>query len=130
MIDGAIKRQEYISMLLRSGLRGILLFSMLAISSISTLAQVGKLLPVDEGVRDPSFFVFRARLLEACERRDAAFVLSAVDQNIKNGFGGDDGVAGFKRQWKSESPASELWKTLTGVLALVYAAGCHDTSAR
>lgn len=83
-----------------------------------TPAQVGKLYPVDEAHRDPSFFIFRARLLEAAQQRDAEYTISILSPGIRNGFGGNDGVAEFKKYWKPERPDSKLWKTLTRVLAL------------
>ncbi|MFN0118930.1 MAG: SH3 domain-containing protein [Blastocatellia bacterium] len=80
--------------------------------------QTAKLLPVDEAVRDPSFFIFRARFMEAIQRRDAPYVLSVTAADIKNGFGGNDGVAEFKKSWKPEQPGSEFWKVMTAILAL------------
>ena len=82
-------------------------------------AQVAKLLPVDEAARDPGFFVFRARLLEAVARHDTAALLDAVDPNIKIGFGGNDGIAAFRETWKLQNGhESPLWAELGLVLAL------------
>lgn len=84
-------------------------------------AQVAVLEPVDEAAADPSFLVFRARLLEAAAARDTAFVLSVLHPDVKVSFGGDDGVAGFRRMWLSDlRPAGndDLWTTLTRTLAL------------
>lgn len=81
-------------------------------------AQVGKLLPVDEAVRDPQLFAFRAQLQAAIARRDVQAVLDVVHPNIKNTFGGDDGIESFKRRWKLESGDSRLWDELGTVLAL------------
>lgn len=39
-----------------------------------------------------------------------------MDKNIKNGFGGNDGITEFKKQWKINSSNSELWKELLTVL--------------
>lgn len=55
-------------------------------------AQVGKLLPVDEAVRDPEFFAFRAQLQAAVARHDAEAVLAAVDPNIQTSFGSGGGI--------------------------------------
>ncbi|MBI2818092.1 MAG: hypothetical protein HYX72_14250 [Acidobacteria bacterium] len=79
-------------------------------------AQVAKLYPVDEGFRDATFFAFRARLLEAVQRRDMSFVQSILFPGIQNNFGGDGGIAEFKTKWEVESPEGELWKVLTTVL--------------
>ena len=84
----------------------------------STLAgaQVGKLLPIDEASRDPEFFAFRAQLQAAVARHDAEAVLAAVDQNVRNTFGGDDGIDAFRRRWNL--PAGDrLWDELGTALA-------------
>lgn len=83
-----------------------------------SFAKEAKLYPSDEAYRDPSFFIFRARLLEAIQQRDAPFVISVLSPNIKNGFGGNDGISEFQRYWKPERSDSKFWKTMTGVLAL------------
>ncbi|HST21781.1 MAG TPA: SH3 domain-containing protein [Blastocatellia bacterium] len=77
-----------------------------------------KLNPYDDAVRDPSFFIFRARLLEAIQQRDAQFVVSILSPNIKNSFGGNDGISEFQKYWKLERPDSKFWKTMIRVLAL------------
>jgi hypothetical protein len=101
-------------------LRSLLLTLAVLVSAASPgLAQVGKLLPVDEAVRDPAFFVFRARLQEAVARHDTTAVLEAVDPNIKIGFGGKDGVAAFRKAWKLQNgDKSPLWSELGLALAL------------
>ena len=88
-------------------------------------AKERKLLPVDEGVRDPSFKAFRDGLLEALRRRDKKFVLSILDPKIRLSFGDDSGVEDFKKYWKIESANSELWDELSTVLSL---GGTFDTS--
>ena len=81
-------------------------------------AKEAKLNPYDDAARDPSFFIFRARLLEAIQQRDAQFVVSILSPNIKNGFGGNDGISEFRQYWKLERPDSKFWKTMIRVLAL------------
>lgn len=65
--------------------------------------------PVDEAKKDASFLAFRAKLIEAAKKRDAKYVLSVLDPNIKNSFGGDGGIEEFKTQWKINEPDSEFW---------------------
>ena len=90
-------------------------------------AQVGTLLPVDEAAVDPSFVIFRARLLEAAQARDTSFVLNALDPNVKLSFGGDEGFEGFQRLWLSETryEDDDVWTVLTRTIALgsTYTAG-------
>ncbi len=81
-------------------------------------AKEAKLNPYDDASRDPSFFIFRARLVEAIQQRDDSFVVSILSPNIKNGFGGNDGVSEFRRYWKLERPDSKFWKTMIRVLSL------------
>lgn len=82
----------------------------------SAAAQERRLAPVDEGKRDASFDAFRQRLVRAVEKRDAKFVLSAVDRDIKNGFAGEDGIENFRKQWKINDRNSPLWNELMFVL--------------
>ncbi|HET9532073.1 MAG TPA: SH3 domain-containing protein [Blastocatellia bacterium] len=90
-------------------------------------AQVAKLYPVDEADRDPSFFTFRARLLEAIQKRDTAFIISILSPNVKNGFGGNDGIEEFKKLWRPDHSDSEFWNTMMKVLAL---GGTFDGAGR
>lgn len=95
----------------------ILLFLCAFVLCLSSVAaQERKLLPVDEGKRDPSFSAFRQRLVRAVEMRDAKFVLSAVDRDVKNGFAGEDGFENFKKQWKLHNPKSPFWDELMFLL--------------
>jgi hypothetical protein len=73
---------------------------------------------VDETSKDPSFAEFRKKLIRAAEMRDLEFVLSILDPEIKNSFGGDDGIEGFKRIWEPEKPDTALWPTLLKVLSM------------
>jgi hypothetical protein len=79
-----------------------------------------RLMPVDEAQRDKAFEDFRTRLLAALKTKDLAFLLAHVDQNIKNSFGGQNGIAEFRRKWKLDTkPAkSELWAELQRVVEL------------
>lgn len=81
-------------------------------------AKEAKLHPYDDASRDPSFFIFRAQLLEAIQQRDASFVISILSPNIKNSFGGNDGVSEFRKYWKLERSDSKFWNTMIKVLAL------------
>ena len=81
-------------------------------------SQARKLYPVDDAVRDPSFFTFRSQLLQALQRRDTTYLYSVMAPQIKNSFGGDDSIAGFKRLWKIEQANSPVWEQLTQVLSM------------
>ena len=73
-----------------------------------------KLVPFDSA--DPSFSAFRRQLLAALQRRDTAFLYSVLAPEIKNSFGGDDSIAGFKRIWRMSDPNTPVWSALTRVL--------------
>lgn len=85
-------------------LLGLVIFGLFNVS-----AQERYVKPVDEASKDASFLAFRTKLIAAAKRRDANYVLSVVDQNIKNGFGGNDGIAEFKKQWQIDRPGSRFW---------------------
>ena len=84
--------------------------------STAFFAQERFVKPVDEGNKDASFHSFRAKLIAAAERRDAKYILSVADPAIKSGFGGDEGIAGFKRTWKINDKKSRFWDELLRVL--------------
>ncbi len=80
-------------------------------------AQEVKLLPVDEGLSDPSWTSFKARLLDALAKRDQKFVLGIVDARIRNTLG-PDGSAEFRKLWHPHAADSPLWVELPKVLFL------------
>jgi len=85
-------------------------FLIILIFAVSALAQERFVKPVDSAKSDPSFLAFRAKLIAAAERKDATAILAIVDPRIKNGFGGNDGIANFKKRWKITNKNSEFWK--------------------
>jgi len=90
----------------------------LALPSVG-LTQRAAVLPVDEAVRDPEFFVFRARLQAAVARQDTTELVRVVAPDILNSLGGDGGREEFRHKWGLAQPnRSELWAVLGFVLAL------------
>ena len=81
----------------------------ISLFAVSVVAQERFVKPVDEATLEPTFAAFRTKLIAAAERKDAKFILSIVDPNISNGFGGRDGIANFRKDWKIESKNSEFW---------------------
>lgn len=86
----------------------------------STLSgQRAPVLPVDEAVRDPEFFVFRARLQAALAAHDTSELMRIVSPDILNSFGGDGGRDEFREKWNIAEPEkSKVWVTLGMVLGL------------
>ena len=83
---------------------------------MTVAAQERHVKPVDEGKLDPSFAAFRAKLIDAAERRDAKFILSILDPKINLSFGGQQGIADFRSMWKVESGGKEFWAEFLPVI--------------
>jgi hypothetical protein len=82
----------------------------------SALGQERYLKPVDEAAKDASFQAFRTRLIAAAEKHDAAFIYRILDPKIELSFGGDAGVADFKRIWKIDRKDSKFWDEFLRVI--------------
>jgi hypothetical protein len=94
-----------------------LLLALALLVAMPVAAQVETLEPVDEAAADPSFVLFRARLLEAVAVRDTAFVLARLDPQATLSFGGASGVEGFRELWLDEDAVeTDLWGTLGSFL--------------
>lgn len=82
--------------------------------------EAGKLYPVDEAPVDTAFFVFREELIDAVEEKNIFAIMEAVDDDIKAGFGSENGIAAFAGAWELESEEktkqSPLWDVLADVL--------------
>jgi len=102
---------------LADALRALPLLVLLALAAPHG-AGAQPLRPTDEAAQQPEFFGFRARLQAALARHDVAALREVLHPDIKNSFGGDDGLAGFEAIWRPDDPASAVWETLAGVLAL------------
>ncbi len=98
-------------------LRQLLVAVGLAAVAGGAVAQELKLLPVDEGMHDPSWTVFKARLLDALARRDQRFLLGIVDAKIRNTLG-QDGSTEFRKLWQPHAADSPLWVELPKLLFL------------
>jgi hypothetical protein len=94
---------------------GVVLF---AVAGLVAGAAPQLLLPIDEAPRHPDFFSFRAQLQAAIARHNVEAVVGVVNKDIRNSFGGDDGIDGFRRIWKPNEADSTLWAELGAILAL------------
>lgn len=90
--------------------------------SIKQVAEKAKLNPVDEAPKDTLFFVFRENLRQVVQEKNVFGLLEAVDEQIKNGFGDNNGFAEFVSLWGLDQPDeaadSEVWQVLGDVLEL------------
>jgi hypothetical protein len=73
-----------------------------------------KLLPVDEGERDPEFAAYRKQLLDAVRRRDVEAVVALADPKIRTDFGGGGGSDDFRTTLAREG----VWEDLETALSL------------
>jgi hypothetical protein len=88
--------------------RYFVLIAVLILAS-SVTGQERYLKPVDKASESKSFLEFRTKVIDAAERRDAKFIFSILDPQIKLSFGGDGGVADFKSMWELERKDSRFW---------------------
>ncbi len=92
------------------------LIFLLIVLSIGVTAQERFVRPIDEAPKNASFLAFRKQLIAALEKRDTKFIYGIVDRNIKLGFGGEDGIANFRKTWKIESKDSKFWDEMLTVV--------------
>jgi len=85
---------------------------------VAAAPAIRRLDPVDEARQQPDFLAFRTELQQTVAKRDVEALLRIVHPQIKNGFGGDDGIAAFRRLWRLDEGNSELWAELGAVLSL------------
>jgi len=97
-------------------IRIILVVVILATSMI--LFGQSKCPPRNELYKDSSLTDFVCKLQYAIFKKNKDFLLSVVDKNVKNGFGGDNGIEAFKEMWKLDSSDSDIWYFLSRVISL------------
>jgi len=86
------------------------------VSAIGVSGQERYLRFSDDASQDAGFLAFRNKLASAAESKDARFIYSIVDPQIRNGFGDRNGIAWFKRDWKLERTNSEFWPKFLTVI--------------
>ncbi len=116
--DGCIEEAKSLkSYLSFAPMLSVLLPSLLLALPYPSCGQVAKLYPIDQATADPSFFLYRMRLIEAVASRDTSALYGALSPAIKISFGGSVGLQDFRREWEPDKPGSELWSTLSEILA-------------
>jgi hypothetical protein len=76
------------------------------------------LFPKNEAYKDSALTDFVCKLQYAIFNKDKNFLLSVVDKNIKNDFGGNDGFEAFKKIWQLEKDNSPVWFYLSKLISL------------
>ena len=72
-----------------------------------------KLMPVDEGGKDPSWVQFRAGLLEALQRGDRRALAGIVDAHVLNPLETPRGIAEFRKMWDLDGTDKRLLRDLS-----------------
>lgn len=70
----------------------------------------------DEAKADPSFFQFREQLLEIIRKKDSQALLEFISPNIKNSFGGDDGIKEFRQMRLQGQSGEKFWNEIEQVV--------------
>lgn len=97
--------------------------SALLLATVMTLAAAPqslagpKVLPIDQGVHDPSLLAFRLEMQEAVVARHIEAVLARVSPGVSNSIGGNGGIEEFRQIWNVEEGAPALWPVLASMLA-------------
>ncbi len=86
------------------------------ILAASAIGQERFVKPVDKAKESKSFLDFRTKLMAAVERKDSKFIYSILDPHIELSFGGEHGVADFKKIWTPEKKDSAFWKEFLKVI--------------
>ncbi|HSI88285.1 MAG TPA: SH3 domain-containing protein [Pyrinomonadaceae bacterium] len=72
--------------------------------------------PLDEAGEDKSFLEFRKKLIDAAERKDAAYIMGILDPKVRVSFGGDAGIEDFKKFWELSTGNSRFWDEFLPVI--------------
>ncbi len=92
------------------------LVALVVLIATVAFAQERYVKPFDEAKLDLTFVAFRAKLISAAERKDAAYILKIIDPTIKLSFGGDEGIASFKSMWRINDKDSKFWAEFLPVI--------------
>lgn len=111
-------------------LPGVLVAMLVGLPPAPVLGQVGRLEPVDEAARDPSWVSFRNRLLNAVQTRDRKHVMGILAQDVRTSLEAPRGAAEFRKQWDIDAENGPLWHALRSALFLGSAYVVRDKGRR
>lgn len=97
--------------------RIVYLLALFALAMFSVAAQEQYVKPVDQADSNPSFALFRSKLIAAVKRKDAKYVLAIVDPKIRINFGDGGGIFQFKKEWENLKPTSKFWGEFLQVIS-------------
>jgi len=98
--------------------RGAALLIVLVVLSAAMAAERLRVPPVDEAGRDLTLVKFRDRLEQAVKQQDLAALRQALHRNAVFTKDGAAGMQAFVRNWRPNSPDTELWSTLDRILKM------------
>jgi len=73
--------------------------------------------PVDEAATDPTWTAFKARFVEAAQRRDRKSLLQVIDPDVDSGPDSKRGLEEFRRRWDWDKDTSPLWRELVSAIS-------------
>jgi hypothetical protein len=92
-------------------------FCVLLLLAGGAMAQPVTFPPIDEAAHDATWTRFRARLIEALQKRDEKFIVAILDAGVRN-ISGKAGITEFRKLWELKSADSALWSELPKALFL------------
>lgn len=96
----------------------IVLIILLTVTCPSQIKNPLKLIPVDQSYKDNSLLKFKKEVFSAIEKKDTNFIISILDTNILNSFGGNGGITEFWEMWQMQDPNSSFWNELKKVFSM------------
>ena len=111
----ALSRHKIINLLTVYQMKKIV-FTVLFLSIITNLfSQTYPCIPKDESGKDSTLKIFTDTLKAIINRKDANALYKIIDAKILNGFGDEDGIVNFKKNWKPYQKKSDLWPLLAKI---------------
>lgn len=97
----------------------LFLWALFLLGGVSVLsAQPVKFAPPNDLDKDKSLVAFVNQLKAAVKKKDKVFLLSILDEKVKNGFGGGGGIAEFKEYWDWPQDTIKVWHTLDHIMSI------------
>jgi len=96
----------------------LVIFLSLTITICPQIKKNPKVFPIDQSSKDISLIKFKNEILNAIEKKDTNFIVSVLDTNILNSFGGNGGIQEFWDMWQIEDPNTSFWNELKKVFTM------------
>jgi len=96
----------------------VALIILFTVTCPSQIKKPLKLIPVDQSYKDNSLLKFKKEVFTAIDKKDTNFIISILDTNILNSFGGNGGIKEFWEMWQMQDPNSSFWLELKKVFSM------------